>query len=245
MTETQYLVIKNTITCLLQQCKNMRELKKIHTLIITSPLLSKNDHYFLISRLLFFCAISASGSLSYAANVFQTIQNPNLFMYNAMIRAYASKTMNGFDGINPYRDERFDDVKRTRTIMLERGIKKELPGSSMIEVDGVVHEFSVRGSSEVVIQELECILYILMLVKLRMKIQCHPVLQATIILPASAPAMEIYGGPPRIFPTMNEHHQQPHAVREGRRTFQVKEEKRDLEQSQGKRITGPGWTGWM
>ena len=81
----------------------MRELKKIHTLIVTSPLLSKTDHHFLISRLLFFCAISASGSLSYAANVFQTIHNPNLFMYNAMIRAYASKTMNGFDGINPYR----------------------------------------------------------------------------------------------------------------------------------------------
>ena len=79
----------------------------------------------------------------------------------------------------------------------------------------------------------------------RMKIQCHPVLQATIILPASAPAMDIYGGSPRNVPAMNEHNQQPHAVREGRRTFQVKEEKRDLEQSQGKRITGPGRTGWM
>lgn len=81
----------------------MKELKRIHTLIITSPLLSKTDHYFLISRLLFFCAISESGSLSYAANVFQTIQTPNLFVYNAMIRAYATKSMNDVDGTNSYR----------------------------------------------------------------------------------------------------------------------------------------------
>ncbi|XP_074369591.1 pentatricopeptide repeat-containing protein At5g66520-like [Apium graveolens] len=100
---TQCLVLKNKITRLLQQCKSMKELKKIHTLIIKSPLFWKTDHYFLISRLLFFCAISESGSVSYAASVFQTIQNPNLFVYNTMIRSYASKTMNDDDGTNTHR----------------------------------------------------------------------------------------------------------------------------------------------
>lgn len=36
-------------------------------------------------------------------------------------------------------------MKRIKSLMKERGIKKEVPGSSMIEVDGVVLEFSVRG----------------------------------------------------------------------------------------------------
>ncbi|KAL2920547.1 hypothetical protein RDABS01_012038 [Bienertia sinuspersici] len=49
---------------------------------------------------------------------------------------------------------RFDDVKKTRALMQEKGIMKDMPGSSMIEVDGVVHEFSVRGSPELVMDEL-------------------------------------------------------------------------------------------
>ncbi|KAI8031183.1 Pentatricopeptide repeat-containing protein [Camellia lanceoleosa] len=83
--------LRNTIT----QCKNMRQLKQIHSQIITSPYLPETDRYFLISRLLFFCAISDSGCLSYATHVFRLLHNPNLFVYNAMIRAYASKINNG------------------------------------------------------------------------------------------------------------------------------------------------------
>ncbi|KAF5192721.1 Pentatricopeptide repeat-containing protein [Thalictrum thalictroides] len=44
--------------------------------------------------------------------------------------------------------KRFDDLKRIRTSMEERGIKKTVPGCSMIEVDGIVHEFSVGRSLE-------------------------------------------------------------------------------------------------
>ncbi|KAK9291583.1 hypothetical protein L1049_019532 [Liquidambar formosana] len=89
MIEPQPLYLRNTILLLIEQCKNMRELKQIHTQITTSPYLSKTDHYFLITRLLFLCAISESGSLSYATDVFRLIQNPNLCVYNSMIRAYA------------------------------------------------------------------------------------------------------------------------------------------------------------
>lgn len=102
MIESQRLFFRNTIVRLLEECKNMKELKQIHTQIITSPLLSKTEHYILISRLLFFCAISDSGSLSYAADVFRSIKNPNLFVYNVMIRAYASK-INDCDGPNSYK----------------------------------------------------------------------------------------------------------------------------------------------
>lgn len=69
----------------------MRILKQIHSQIITTPHLPKAHNYFLITRLLFVCAISDWGSLSYASDVFRLIQNPNVNVYNIMIRAYASK----------------------------------------------------------------------------------------------------------------------------------------------------------
>ncbi|XAR71777.1 hypothetical protein NMG60_11018189 [Bertholletia excelsa] len=74
----------------IEECRNMRELKQIHSQIVTSPYLSEADRYFLTSRLLFFCAFSQSGCLNYATVVFRFISNPNLFVYNAMIRAYAT-----------------------------------------------------------------------------------------------------------------------------------------------------------
>ncbi|KAL5744441.1 hypothetical protein ACOSQ2_027557 [Xanthoceras sorbifolium] len=80
-------ILRNAI----EECKNMRELKQIHSQIITSPYLRKNEHNFLLSRLLFFCAFSDSGSLRYATNVFRLLKEPNLYVYNIMIRAYACK----------------------------------------------------------------------------------------------------------------------------------------------------------
>ncbi|XP_024991318.1 pentatricopeptide repeat-containing protein At5g66520-like [Cynara cardunculus var. scolymus] len=79
---------------LLDDCKKMRELKQIHSQIITSPYFSKSDNLFLISRLIFFCAVSCSGSLTYASRVFRVTDNPNLPIYNAMIRAYSCQFSN-------------------------------------------------------------------------------------------------------------------------------------------------------
>ncbi|KAK2980931.1 hypothetical protein RJ640_022910 [Escallonia rubra] len=92
MIESQRLCPISVIARLLQECKTMRELKQIHAHITTSPHLSKTDRYLLTSRLLFSCTTSNSASLRYAAAVFQSIHNPNLFMYNTMIRALACKT---------------------------------------------------------------------------------------------------------------------------------------------------------
>ncbi|XP_052187036.1 pentatricopeptide repeat-containing protein At2g20540-like [Diospyros lotus] len=87
--------LKNTIARFLEECRSMRELKQLHSQIITSPHFSEKDRYFLFSRLLFFCTVSHSGCLDYATDVFRMIENPNLFVYNAMIRAHASKNSNG------------------------------------------------------------------------------------------------------------------------------------------------------
>jgi hypothetical protein len=54
---------------------------------------------------------------------------------------------------------KFDDLENTRALMYDRGIKKDMPGSSMIEVDGIVYEFSIKGSSEVLVVETKRLLY--------------------------------------------------------------------------------------
>ncbi|CAN1842584.1 Pentatricopeptide repeat-containing protein At5g66520 [Linum perenne] len=53
---------------------------------------------------------------------------------------------------------KFDDVKRVRALMKENGVRKEVPGCSMIEVEGVVYEFSAGGSPDVMIEVLDEIL---------------------------------------------------------------------------------------
>lgn len=56
---------------------------------------------------------------------------------------------------------RFIDAKRIRAFMNGKGIKKAIPGCSMIEVDGIVHEFSVRGSPTVLTEDIMHILHCL------------------------------------------------------------------------------------
>ncbi|KAK6121724.1 hypothetical protein DH2020_044534 [Rehmannia glutinosa] len=93
MIECQWLHLKNTIARLIHNCKNIRELNQIHSQVIVSPNLSQIDRSFLISRLLFYlCTVSESpASLPYANKIFNRIPNPSLFIYNAMIRANATK----------------------------------------------------------------------------------------------------------------------------------------------------------
>ncbi|MED6216376.1 hypothetical protein PIB30_007018 [Stylosanthes scabra] len=88
--------MKNTLSRMIEECRNLRELKRIHTHILKSPTLSTADHYHLITRLLFFCSFSNWGSFSYATNVFHMIKNPDIRVYNVMIRSYAD--MEGGDG---------------------------------------------------------------------------------------------------------------------------------------------------
>ncbi|GJZ69978.1 pentatricopeptide repeat-containing protein [Tanacetum coccineum] len=53
---------------------------------------------------------------------------------------------------------KFQDLEHTRALMDDRGLKKDIPGNSMIEVDGTVYEFSIKGSSEVVMEEIRSLL---------------------------------------------------------------------------------------
>ncbi|XP_054787563.1 pentatricopeptide repeat-containing protein At5g66520-like [Prosopis cineraria] len=89
--------LKNSLSKLIEECKNFRELKQIHTQILTSQLLPNNDQYYLITRFLFFCAFSSWGSFTYASNVFRTINNPEIRAYNILLRSYAALKDDGED----------------------------------------------------------------------------------------------------------------------------------------------------
>nr|XP_010317464.1 pentatricopeptide repeat-containing protein At5g66520-like [Solanum lycopersicum] len=91
MMELQRLKLKNTLAYLLENCRSMRELKQIHAHITTAPQFFITDRWLLISRIIFFCTVSQSGSLSYADTVFRLVPRKTLFIYNSMIRAYASR----------------------------------------------------------------------------------------------------------------------------------------------------------
>lgn len=93
MIECQLLHLKNYIARLLHGCKNIRHLSQIHSHVIVSPNLSADDRSFLISRLFFYlCTASDSpASLKYANKIFNLIAKPSLFIYNALIRANATR----------------------------------------------------------------------------------------------------------------------------------------------------------
>ncbi|KAK1261662.1 Pentatricopeptide repeat-containing protein [Acorus gramineus] len=96
--------MKEALSLLIQECKSMRELKQIHSKIITtSPYMTHKDHHFLLSRLLFFCAFSRSGSLAYAVSLFRSFKDPNLFSYNTMIRSFSSIKERMVTSLNPFR----------------------------------------------------------------------------------------------------------------------------------------------
>jgi pentatricopeptide repeat protein len=71
---------------LAQRCTTMRQLKPIHAIFLTHGLHHNN---YAIAKLITFCAISDTGSLSYASLMFSKIQAPNSFTYNTLIRAYS------------------------------------------------------------------------------------------------------------------------------------------------------------
>ncbi|XP_042062239.1 pentatricopeptide repeat-containing protein At5g66520-like [Salvia splendens] len=82
--------LKNYFARLIHCCKNIRHLNQIHSHIIASPHLSTDDRSFLISRL-FFYLCTASHSLQYSNKLFNFFEKPSLYIYNAMIRANATK----------------------------------------------------------------------------------------------------------------------------------------------------------
>ncbi|GMY36094.1 pentatricopeptide repeat-containing protein At1g08070, chloroplastic [Fagus crenata] len=71
---------------LLSKCKTLQDLKQVHSQIIKTGL---HNTHFALSKLIEFCAISSFGDLSYALLVFESIEEPNRFIWNTIIRGHS------------------------------------------------------------------------------------------------------------------------------------------------------------
>ncbi|CAM8928813.1 unnamed protein product [Rhodiola kirilowii] len=70
---------------LLSDCKSTATLKQLHSHFIKFGL---HNTQFALSKLVDFCAVSSYGDLSYALSVFESIEEPNVIIWNTMIRGY-------------------------------------------------------------------------------------------------------------------------------------------------------------
>ncbi|CAN4079103.1 unnamed protein product [Withania somnifera] len=77
------------LSLLADKCTSLHQLKQIHAQMIIRARIHDN---YAASRLLSFCALSESGSLSYALRLFESIKEPNSFMWNTLIRAQAGSS---------------------------------------------------------------------------------------------------------------------------------------------------------
>ncbi|XP_043725193.1 pentatricopeptide repeat-containing protein At5g66520-like [Telopea speciosissima] len=72
---------------MLEKCKSMPEIRQIHAYMIKTGLVYQT---LAISRVVAFCSLSGvSGGLDYATSVFHRIQEPNCFVYFAIIKGFA------------------------------------------------------------------------------------------------------------------------------------------------------------
>ncbi|KAK7378890.1 hypothetical protein VNO80_04339 [Phaseolus coccineus] len=81
------LRLKNPKLVLLERCCNFGDLKIVHAHLLRTHLFFD---VFVASRLVAFCIESTTNLLHYALRVVSQIKNPNLFIYNALIRGYST-----------------------------------------------------------------------------------------------------------------------------------------------------------
>ncbi|XP_074276092.1 pentatricopeptide repeat-containing protein At2g42920, chloroplastic [Silene latifolia] len=74
------------LTLLETHCNTIKDLNKIHAHLIKTGL---SKHPIAISRVLAFAATSHVADIRYAHSIFTSIHNPNLFMWNTIIRGFS------------------------------------------------------------------------------------------------------------------------------------------------------------
>ncbi|KAL6508186.1 hypothetical protein OROHE_021728 [Orobanche hederae] len=94
------------LSLMADKCKSMDQIKQIHAQMIIS---ARIHDVYAASRLLNFCALSASGNLNYALKLLYNIPTPNLFMWNTVIRAHAT-SLNPAKSLLLYAEMRSDGI---------------------------------------------------------------------------------------------------------------------------------------
>nr|XP_043607706.1 pentatricopeptide repeat-containing protein At5g08305-like [Erigeron canadensis] len=79
----------NNLTTLLQHCKSISHFKKLHAIIITFGIPISSQETTFISNFLSFAA-TFSPNIHYPYTIFLRLQNPSIFNYNTIIRAFSN-----------------------------------------------------------------------------------------------------------------------------------------------------------
>ncbi|XP_023735151.1 pentatricopeptide repeat-containing protein At2g22410, mitochondrial [Lactuca sativa] len=85
------LSITNPTLLAVESCNSMAQLRQIQAQFTRTGLIF---HVFPVSRILTFCALSDTGDLKYAHRLFNQFSNPNVYMWNIMIRGYLKSHLN-------------------------------------------------------------------------------------------------------------------------------------------------------
>ncbi|XP_010254277.1 PREDICTED: putative pentatricopeptide repeat-containing protein At3g15930 [Nelumbo nucifera] len=78
---------------LLMKCESMKQLKQIHSHMITTGLILNPPQQ---NRIIAFCCTHEAGDMDYARLVFDTIQEPNLYIWNTMIKGYSRSKLSNY-----------------------------------------------------------------------------------------------------------------------------------------------------
>ncbi|KAI3922938.1 hypothetical protein MKW98_007069 [Papaver atlanticum] len=141
LAQTAKIPLQNTLIPLLDSCKSIRELKRIHAQIIKEETLTPHGSSIANSKLVSFCAISPNGNLSYAKLIFNRLQCPTIFTWNSLIRGLSS-SKTPLEAVSVYLD------------MLQKGFQpnnytfpfviKACRESSMIRYGVLVHSHVIK-----------------------------------------------------------------------------------------------------
>ncbi|XP_060179738.1 pentatricopeptide repeat-containing protein At2g22410, mitochondrial-like [Lycium barbarum] len=79
------LIITHPTLILIESCNSMLQIKQIQASMIHTGIIS---HIFPISRLISFCALDVNGDIHYAHKLFDEMSEPNVYIWNTMVRGY-------------------------------------------------------------------------------------------------------------------------------------------------------------
>ncbi|XP_027183474.1 pentatricopeptide repeat-containing protein At2g20540 [Coffea eugenioides] len=80
--------VEDMLLPMLRNCKNMSHLKRVHSQMVKFSLAQSN---FLVTKMVDICV--QIGEIQYASLLFRQVLEPNIFLCNAIIRAYTNKQM--------------------------------------------------------------------------------------------------------------------------------------------------------
>ncbi|GLU12398.1 hypothetical protein SLE2022_290830 [Rubroshorea leprosula] len=76
---------EETLLHLFKKCSTLKDFNQIHAQVIQSGF---GQSLYLIGKIIIFCAGSGYGNMDYAVSIFETIENPDGFLWNTMIRGF-------------------------------------------------------------------------------------------------------------------------------------------------------------